>query len=103
VARLAAASLAAGGAIGAAQSGGVVHHATASWPVVLWDALAAAIEDGGFRVGQWTARQWRVEVAFECTSIGGRSVDPSFNVNTPGDFDEAARLMDHLPHSTGRR
>ena len=93
VARLVAASDAAGGAIAVAQSAGVLHHVTALWPVELEDALAAAVDQGERQVGNWAARQGIVAVPFDPVRIGGRPVDPFFNINTPEDLLEAATLM----------
>jgi molybdopterin-guanine dinucleotide biosynthesis protein A len=93
VARLVAASDAGGGAIAVAQSVGVLHHVTALWPVALADALAAAVERGERQVGNWAARQGIVAVPFDPVQMGGRTVDPFFNINTPDDYLEAATLM----------
>jgi molybdopterin-guanine dinucleotide biosynthesis protein A len=93
VMRLVAASDAADGAIAVAQSTGVLHHATALWPVALADALASAVDRGEREVGSWAARQGSVAVPFDLVRINGKTLDPFFNVNTPDDFLEAARLM----------
>lgn len=96
VARLAAASCASADAIAVAQSAGVLHHATALWPMRLANALERAIDGGEYRVGHWAAGEGRVAVPFELVEAGGETIDPFFNVNTPGDLREAARLMDRL-------
>lgn len=93
VERLVAASDAADGAIAVAQSAGVLHHATALWPVALADVLASAVDRGEREVGSWAARQGSVAVPFDLVRVDGQTVDPFFNVNTPDDFLEAARLM----------
>ena len=93
VARLVAASDAAGDAIAVAQSADVLHHITALWPVALADALATAVDRGERQVGDWAARQGVVAVPFDLVSIDGRTVDPFLNVNTPDNFLEAAALM----------
>lgn len=100
VARLVAASDASGGAIAVAQSAGVLHHVTALWPVSLADALASAVEGGERRVGNWAARQGIVVVPFDPVQIGGHTVDPFFNINTPDDYLEAATLMGLVGTST---
>jgi molybdenum cofactor guanylyltransferase len=102
VERLVAASDAADDAIAVAQSAGVLHHATALWPVALADALASAVDRGERQVGAWAGRQGIVAVPFELVTIGGRTIDPFFNVNTPDDFLEAAALM-QLVRSSKRR
>jgi molybdopterin-guanine dinucleotide biosynthesis protein A len=93
VERLETESSAAGGAIAVAQSDGVLHHVTALWPVALAGALASAVDQGEREVGSWAARQGSVAVPFDLVRIDGQTVDPFFNVNTPDDFLEAARLM----------
>ncbi len=90
---LVAASDRADGAIAVAQSADVLHHVTALWPVALADALAAAVDQGERKIGDWAARQGIVPVPFDLVSIDGRTIDPFFNVNTPDDFLEAAALM----------
>jgi molybdopterin-guanine dinucleotide biosynthesis protein A len=100
VVRLIAASDAAGGAIAVAQSAGVLHHVTALWPVSLADALASAVEEGERRVGNWAARQGIVAVPFDPVQIGGHTVDPFFNINTPDNYLEAAALMGLVGTST---
>lgn len=93
VTHLVAASDRADGAIAVAQSADVLHHVTALWPVALADALAAAVDQGERKIGDWAARQGIVPVPFDLVSIDGRTIDPFFNVNTPDDFLEAAALM----------
>jgi molybdopterin-guanine dinucleotide biosynthesis protein A len=100
VARLVKAADAAGGAIAVAQSAGVLHHVTALWPVALGEALASAVEGGERRVGNWAARQGIIAVPFDPVWIGGHTVDPFFNINTPDDYLEAAALMGLVGTST---
>jgi len=100
VARLVKAADAAGGAIAVAQSAGVLHHVTALWPIALAEALASAVEGGERRVGNWAARQGIIAVPFDPVWIGGHTVDPFFNINTPDDYLEAAALMGLVGTST---
>ena len=101
VSRLVAASDAVGGAIAVAQSDGVLHHVTALWPVALAEALAMALEQRERQVGNWAALQGIAAVPFDLVRIDGQTVDPFFNVNTPDDFLEAARLMQIVGSSEG--
>lgn len=61
------------------------------WPVALRDDLRTALKDGLRKIVLWTD-QHNAGLAFFDT----HPVDPFFNVNTPEDIEEAARLMEDL-------
>jgi molybdenum cofactor guanylyltransferase len=87
VARLAA-SLAAGGDLACAASGGRAHPVFGLWPVALREALRRALGAEGVRkVDQWTARFRLATVEFP-----DAPVDPFFNANRLEDLAEAERL-----------
>jgi len=88
VARLHATRMAASTALACAQSLGRRHPVVGLWPVALRSDLRHALVDEGLRkIEAWTARHgvaladWRAD-----------PVDPFFNVNTPEDVADAARI-----------
>jgi molybdopterin-guanine dinucleotide biosynthesis protein A len=98
VARLRAAVIERPGAIALASSGGELHPVIGLWPVALADDLETSLNAGIRKVLHWTDRHGTVPVDFAFLQIGGRSVDPFFNANTPAELDEArAMLADMIP------
>jgi molybdopterin-guanine dinucleotide biosynthesis protein A len=45
------------------------------------------------KVGIWTKQQPAIEVAFPQTEIGGKMIDPFFNINQPEDLGTAETLL----------
>ena len=76
-----------------ACSGGRTHPVIGLWPVALADDLEAALRAGDRKIDRWTARHGVVQVPF-----ASDPVDPFFNVNTPDDLAEAARLIALYPN-----
>jgi molybdopterin-guanine dinucleotide biosynthesis protein A len=70
-----------------------VHPVIGLWPVNLAGALKDALEHGARKVGAWTAQHEAVEVDFPPVEIGGRKIDPFFNINRPEDLAEAEALL----------
>ena len=71
-----------------AASGGQEHFIVGSWPTALADRLERAIRDDGlFRVKDWTNLVNAKPVEWPITPY-----DPFFNINTPQDLAEAARI-----------
>jgi molybdopterin-guanine dinucleotide biosynthesis protein A len=70
-----------------------VHPVIGLWPVNLAGQLGDSLEQGARKVGAWTARHEAVEVDFPPVEIGGRKVDPFFNINRPEDLAEAEALL----------
>lgn len=86
---------AAGAALACASSGDRRHPVVALWPVsVREDLRRALIEEGVRKVDQWTARY-----ALGIAAWPAVPVDPFFNVNTPEDVAEAARLAAQYPEA----
>ena len=73
------------------QSG--VHPVVGMWTVEIAPELAKALAEGERKVGDWTRQQKAVEVVFPAAVIGGREVDPLFNINRPEDLAEAEALL----------
>lgn len=76
-----------------ARSAEGVHPVIGLWPVALASELEAALEAGARKAGAFTEAHGAVEVAFPPVEIGGRKVDPFFNINRPGDLAEADSLL----------
>lgn len=81
--------------IALANSDGFVHPVIGLWPVELADDLERAIKDGVRKVLHWTDRHGTVGVDFAFVRVGGKTIDPFFNANTPEEFDEVAALIAH--------
>jgi len=92
-ARLRAAAGAADADIAIAASGGQGHFVFGLWPVALADDLEAYLAEGRRKVQDWIARYAHVTVDFLPVEIGGASVDPFFNINTPEDLAQAEALL----------
>jgi molybdopterin-guanine dinucleotide biosynthesis protein A len=73
------------------QSG--VHPVVGLWPVDAAPELAKALGKGMRKVGDWTKQQMAVEILFPPVEIGGKPVDPFFNINRPEDLAEAEALL----------
>jgi len=85
------------GAIAMARSNGEIHPVIGVWPVALADDLEVALRSGVRKVLAWTDRHGTLPVDFGPVTIGGRTVDPFFNANTPAELDEARRLLASRP------
>ncbi|MFT4014944.1 MAG: molybdenum cofactor guanylyltransferase MobA [Paracoccus sp. (in: a-proteobacteria)] len=64
------------------------HPTCALWPVALRDDLAAALESGLHRTGQFAAAYDPGRAVFD-----SHPLDPFLNLNTPEDLARAARLL----------
>jgi molybdopterin-guanine dinucleotide biosynthesis protein A len=74
--------------IACAASSGRRHPVIALWPVALRDDLRKVLAREGTRsVGEWSARYTLAVAEWQTVPV-----DPFFNVNTPDDVAEAARL-----------
>jgi len=67
------------------------------WPVVLAEALKASLECGDRKVGAWVKDHGSIEVVFPQVDVGGRAIDPFFNINTPEDLARAEELISENP------
>ncbi len=85
-----------GGIVVVARSGGVVHPVVALWPLGIADMLEHALATGERRVHRWVETQGMCAVDFALREVGGRTVDPFFNVNTPDELADAETLMQLL-------
>ncbi len=76
-----------------AVSNGQRHPTIGCWPISLSAALAEALARGSRRAENFAQAHHAIEVGFPLGDIGGRSVDPFFNINTPDDLAAARRLL----------
>ncbi len=97
VARLQAAAQARPGAIALAQSAGELHPVIGLWPVSLADDLELELRQGIRKVLRWTDKHGTLAVPFAMLEIGGRTLDPFYNANTPDELDELRRLLLQAP------
>ncbi len=82
--------------IAIAKSDGGRQPVIGVWPVALADDLEAALLDGVRKVLAWTDRHGTVFAHFQSIEIGGETVDPFFNANTPEELDDARRIFTNL-------
>ena len=76
-----------------AKSAAGTHYVIGLWPVTLADALKASLERGERKVGAWTKEHGAVEVFFPPVNVGGKRIDPFFNINAPEDLAVAEALV----------
>lgn len=70
------------------------HFVIGLWPVSLADALRTSLEEGDRRVGAWIKHHGAIFVSFSESRVGGRSIDPFFNINAPEDLAAAEALVE---------
>lgn len=76
-----------------AASQGRLHAVVGLWPMSLRDALAQNLANGQRGVEKFALRHEAIAVSFGLRTIGGRTVDPFFNANTPQDLAEAEAVL----------
>jgi molybdopterin-guanine dinucleotide biosynthesis protein A len=94
VARLAAASEDSPDRPVIAISAGRRHPTIALWPAGLEDDARKTLHRGELSVDAFAKRHGAIAVSFPMGNIGGRTVDPFFNANTPDDLAAARALLD---------
>jgi molybdenum cofactor guanylyltransferase len=77
-----------------ASSAGRRHPVFALWPIGLRDDLALFLGSGNSKVSAFIDRHDPIDVEFPLATTGGASFDPFFNINTPGDLEEAHRILE---------
>jgi len=80
-------------AIALARSADGLQPVIGLWPVALAGDLEAGLAAGTRKILAWAERHAIVHVDFPPLDIGGRSVDPFFNANTPEDFALVRELL----------
>ncbi|MEM8575023.1 MAG: molybdenum cofactor guanylyltransferase MobA [Pseudomonadota bacterium] len=76
-----------------AQSDKGTHPVIGLWPIELADALANSLRRGERKVTSWTKDHGAQPVFFSEIDVGGRKIDPFFNINAPEDLAEAEGLL----------
>jgi molybdopterin-guanine dinucleotide biosynthesis protein A len=99
VARLKAALLAKDVSCAIAASDGERHPVAGLWRVEIADALAAALQQNVRALHRFADAQHCAVADFGPLDIGGASVDPFFNVNTPADLERARALASESSES----
>jgi molybdopterin-guanine dinucleotide biosynthesis protein A len=74
-----------------------VHPVVGLWPVDLARDLHECLQRGMHKVGAFTKQHVAVEVFFSPVKVGGRLVDPFFNINRPEELEQADALLGHQP------
>jgi molybdopterin-guanine dinucleotide biosynthesis protein A len=93
VSRLCAATDKANPTLVVARSESGVHPVFGLWPVSLAPHLEDSLRHGARKAIDFVTGHRAKEVAFPLVEIGGRAVDPFFNINRPEDLAEAETLL----------
>ncbi len=80
-------------AIALARSPDGLQPVIGLWPVALADDLQAGLAAGTRKILAWAERHATVQIPFPQVDIGGHTVDPFFNANTPEDFALVRELL----------
>lgn len=72
-----------------AQSAGRLHPVIGLWPLSLHASLEAALNAGQRGAERFARTNGAIAVSFAFVTIGGESIDPFFNANTPEDLARA--------------
>jgi len=82
-----------GETLAVARSEAGLHPVFGLWPVSLAADLEAALGRGERKAQDWVRAHGAREVFFPAVTVGGRDVDPFFNINRPADLGEAEALL----------
>lgn len=70
-----------------------LHPAIGLWPVSMVTALEESLKQGARKASAFVEERRAIEVFFPRIEIGGRLIDPFFNINSPADLAEADALL----------
>jgi len=70
-----------------------VHPVFGLWPVSLAPAIETSLAGGMRKVQVWVREHQAEEIFFPSREIGGRTIDPFFNLNRPEELAEAEVLL----------
>jgi molybdopterin-guanine dinucleotide biosynthesis protein A len=76
-----------------AESDKGTHPVIGLWPMELAEALEHSLRRGERKVTTWTKDHGAQPVFFSEIEVGGRKIDPFFNINAPEDLAEAEGLL----------
>jgi molybdenum cofactor guanylyltransferase len=93
VARFCSALAGAGPRLLVARSAERLHPVFALWPISLGAELKRSLQSGLHTVTDWVKQRGAEEIAFSDVVIGGRRIDPFFNINRPADLAEVEVLL----------
>jgi molybdenum cofactor guanylyltransferase/molybdopterin-guanine dinucleotide biosynthesis protein MobB len=83
----------AGARVAVACSGGRRHHVIGLWRIEAADEIADALARGERRAETMVDRLGAVSVTFPDVVVGGRAIDPFFNINTPDELAFAEAVL----------
>jgi molybdopterin-guanine dinucleotide biosynthesis protein A len=70
-----------------------VHPVIGLWSVTLMEDIEDSLSRGMRKVGGFAEQHQAIEVPFPPIKIGGREIDPFFNINRPEELAEAEALI----------
>jgi molybdopterin-guanine dinucleotide biosynthesis protein A len=76
-----------------ARSAEGMHPMFGLWPVALAPDLEVSLMNGDRKVSEWVRQHQAKEVLFPPLEIGGRTIDPFFNVNRPDELAAAEAFL----------
>jgi molybdopterin-guanine dinucleotide biosynthesis protein A len=76
-----------------ARSAEGMHPVFGLWPVTLAPDLEVSLMSGDREVSEWVRQHQAKEVLFPPLEIGGRTIDPFFNVNRPDELAAAEAFL----------
>jgi molybdenum cofactor guanylyltransferase len=76
-----------------ARSADGMHPVFGLWPITVAPDLEASLTSGDRKVGEWIEQHQAKKVMFPPVKIGGRIIDPFFNINRPGDLASAEAFL----------
>lgn len=71
-----------------------VHPVFGLWPIFLAAELEDSVRSGRRKVSDWVKQHGAEEIFFPPVEIGGRKIDPFFNINQPEDLAKAEALLE---------
>jgi len=83
-----------------ARSAEGVHPVIGLWPIAFAGKIKKALDQGLRKASAWGEQQGAVEVFFPPDQIGGKAIDPFFNINRPEDLAAAEALLE--PQATAK-
>jgi molybdopterin-guanine dinucleotide biosynthesis protein A len=76
-----------------ARSEDGVHPVFGLWPIAIAGEIEASLEQGARKVSAFVEQHGAREVLFPQVVIGGKAIDPFFNINRPEDLAAADALL----------
>jgi molybdenum cofactor guanylyltransferase len=70
-----------------------MHPVFGLWPLAAAGEMEISLRQGARKVSAWVRQHGALEVFFPPVMIGGRPIDPFFNLNRPEDLAEAEALL----------